>query len=56
MRDDFFVFEPQADLLTRVTDHIGLHWAGGYRLTALADALDDRVNGPIGSVALQVEW
>ena len=55
-RDDFFVFEPQADVLTRVTDHIGLHWAGGYRLTALADALDDRVNGPIGSVALQLEW
>ena len=55
-RDDFFVFEPQANVLTRMTDHIGLQWAGGYRLTALNDFLDDRVNGPIGSVALQLEW
>jgi hypothetical protein len=54
--DDFFVFEPQANVLTRLTDHIGLHWAGGYRLTAWTDILDDRVNGPIGSVALQLEW
>ena len=55
-RDDFFVFEPQANVLTRINDHIGLQWAGGYRLTALTDFLDDRVNGPIGSVALQLEW
>ena len=55
-RDDFFVFEPQADLLTRVTDHLSLHWAAGYRLTAFADALDDRLNGTTGSVALHVEW
>lgn len=55
-REDFFVFEPQADLLTRVTDHVSLHWAAGYRLTAFADALDDRLNGTTGSVGLQVEW
>ncbi len=55
-RDDFFVFEPQADVLTRITDHIGLNWAAGYRLTALTDALDDRINGPTGSVAVQLEW
>jgi hypothetical protein len=55
-QDDFFVFEPQANVLTRLTDHIGLQWAGGYRLTALTDFLDDRVNGPVGSVALQLEW
>ena len=55
-RDDFFVFEPQANVLTRINDHVGLQWAGGYRLTALSDFLDDRVNGPIGSVALQLEW
>ena len=56
VQDDFFVFEPQANVLTRLTDHIGLQWAGGYRLTALTDFLDDRVNGPVGSVALQLEW
>jgi hypothetical protein len=55
-RDDFFVFEPQADVLTRITGHIGLHWAAGYRLTALTDALGDRVDGETGSVALQLEW
>ena len=55
-RDEFFVFEPQADLLTRVTDHVSVNWAAGYRLTRLTDALDDRVNGATGSVALQFEW
>jgi hypothetical protein len=55
-QDDFFVFEPQANVLTRISNHVGLQWAGGYRLTALDDFLDDRVNGPIGSVALQLEW
>ena len=55
-RDDFFVFEPQADILTRVTDHLSVNWAAGYRLTALTDVLDDRLNGATGSVALQFEW
>lgn len=55
-QDDFFVFEPQADVLTRINDRIGLNWAAGYRLTALTDALDDRINGATGSVALQLEW
>jgi hypothetical protein len=56
VRDDFFVFEPQVDALARVTDHIGVHLAGGYRLTGATDALDDRVNGVTGSVALQLQW
>ena len=55
-RDEFFVFEPQADLITRVTDHVSVNWAAGYRLTALTDVLDDRLNGATGSVALQLEW
>lgn len=55
-QDDFFVFEPQAGVLTRLTDHIGLNWTAGYRLTALTDALDDRINGATGSVAVQLEW
>jgi hypothetical protein len=54
--DDFFVFEPQADVLTRLTDHIGLNWTAGYRLTAATDVLDDRINGVTGSVALQLQW
>jgi hypothetical protein len=55
-RDDFFVFEPQADLLTRLTRHIALNWAAGYRLTAATDVLDDRINGVTGSVAMQFQW
>jgi hypothetical protein len=55
-RDDFFVFEPQAEVLTRLTDHIGLNWAAGYRLTGLTDALDDRLNGATGNIGLQLQW
>jgi hypothetical protein len=55
-RDDFFVFEPQAEVLTRLTDHIGLNWAAGYRLTGLTDALDDRLNGATGNLGLQFQW
>jgi hypothetical protein len=56
-RDDFFVFEPQADLLTRISSHFALNWAAGYRLTALTDVLDDgRLDGATGSVALQLQW
>ena len=54
--DEFFVFEPQASLLPRVTEHVSVNWAAGYRLTALTEALDDRLNGATGSVALQFEW
>ena len=55
-RDDFFVFEPQADLLTRVTDYVSVNWGAGYRLTALTDVLDDRLNSATSSVALRFEW
>jgi hypothetical protein len=55
-RDDFFVVEPQANVLTRLTNHIGFNWTAGYRLTAATDVLDDRLNGATGSVALQFEW
>ena len=56
VRDDFVVFEPQADALARITGHAGLRVAGGYRLTGATDALHDRLNGATGSVALQLEW
>ena len=56
VRDDFFVFEPQADIVAQLTRHIGVRVAGGYRLTAATDALEDRLNGTTGSVALQLQW
>lgn len=53
-RDDFFVFEPQLTAVAKLTDHIGLQVGAGYRVTAYADRLRDRVNGPAGSIALQL--
>jgi len=52
LRDDFFVFEPQLTLVTKLTRAITVHWNGGYRVTGYS-SLDDRLNGPSGSVALQ---
>jgi hypothetical protein len=54
--EDFFVFEPQADFVTRLSTHVGVNLAAGYRLTGFADHLDDRLNGTTGSVALQLAW
>ena len=52
-RDDFFVFEPQLTLVTKVNDHIGVTWGAGYRLTGYTQFADDRLGGVTGSVALQ---
>lgn len=53
-RDDFFVFEPQLTLVTKLTDHFAVTWGAGYRLTGYTDFLDDRLRGLTGSVALQL--
>ena len=53
LNDDFFVFEPQLTLVTKVTRAISVHWNGGYRVTGYT-SLDDRLNGVTGSVALQL--
>jgi hypothetical protein len=55
-RDEFFVLEPQANATTRITDHIGVDLSVGYRWTAFADFLRDRVDGVTGSLALQFGW
>ena len=51
--DEFFVFEPQLTLVTKVTNRIAVTWGAGYRLTGYTDILDDRLRGYTGSVALQ---
>lgn len=53
-RDDFFVFEPQLTLVTKLTNCLGVTWGAGYRLTGYTDFLDDRLRGVTGSVALQL--
>jgi hypothetical protein len=53
VRDDFFVFEPQANLNTRVTRHFSVDWSAGYRVTAAARSLENRIDGVTGSLALR---
>jgi len=53
-RDDFFIFEPQLTLVTKLTDHLGITWAAGYRLTGYTQFADDRLRGVTGGIALQL--
>jgi len=53
VRDDFFVFEPQASLNTRVTNHVSVDWAAGYRFVGFTDALRDRLDGVAGSLEIR---
>lgn len=55
-RDDFFVFEPEVTAGASLFRHVGLNIGAGYRVTGFADALDDRVRGATGSIALQLGW
>jgi len=53
-RERFFVFEPQADALVRLTRLLRIDVGAGYRLTDGAAGLDRRLRGVSGSVALQI--
>jgi hypothetical protein len=55
-RDEFLVFEPQAHISARVFKGIGVSCGVGYRTTAHADFLRDRLNGPTASLAVQFGW
>jgi hypothetical protein len=55
-RDEFAVFEPQASVSARITKGIGVSCGVGYRETANADVLRDRVNGPTANLAVQFGW
>jgi len=55
-RDDFLVFEPQVNVSARLTKAIGVSCGVGYRETAQADILRDRLNGPTANLALQFGW
>lgn len=51
--DNFFVFEPQADVLFTITRRIRFGVSGGYRVTSGVDALGSRLNGATGTVSVQ---
>jgi opacity protein-like surface antigen len=53
-REDFFVAEPQADLLIGVGRHALLHIGGGYRAVGGARGLEDSIRGATGSVAFEI--
>ena len=55
-RDDFLVFEPQANISARVTKGIGVSCGVGYRTTGQANLLGDRLNGPTANLAIQFGW
>jgi hypothetical protein len=55
-RDDFAVFEPQANVSARITKAIGVSCGVGYRQTAGADLLRDRVDGPTANLAVEFGW
>lgn len=54
--EDFFVVEPQANISARITKAIGVSCGVGYRETANADLLRDRLNGPTANLAIQFGW
>lgn len=54
IRDDFFVAEPEADVLVRVNKHFRLTGGVGYRLIGGARGEENRVRGVSGSVGLQI--
>jgi hypothetical protein len=52
--DNFFVFEPQLTLTTKLTKHLDLALGAGYRLTGYTEFAGDRLRGVTGSIALQI--
>lgn len=51
--DDFFILEPQADALWRITRWMRLDAGVGYRAIAGADLLHDELRGVSGSIGLR---
>src|SRR5262245_28724277 len=53
-REDFFVAEPEANLLVNFSSHVRLHVGAGYRAVAGAHGLNEDIRGATGSVALEI--
>jgi len=50
----FFVAEPEADVLVRLTRHMRLTAGAGYRFTASERDGDSRLRGAVGTLGLQI--
>ncbi len=49
----FFIAEPQAEVVVRVSRWLAIDAAAGYRAIAAAHGLDSQLRGPVGSLGLQ---
>jgi hypothetical protein len=50
----FFVAEPEADVLVRLTRHMRLTVGAGYRFVAADRGGDSQLRGPVGTVGVQI--
>jgi hypothetical protein len=53
-RQDFFVAEPEVDVLVRLTNRLRLSGGVGYRFVSAEMQGDDRLRGVTGSIGLQI--
>ena len=53
VRENFFVAEPQANVLLNVTDWMRINAGFGYRFIGGTSFLDDRLSGLSGSIAVE---
>jgi len=49
----FFIAEPQAQLLWNLSPRVRVTFGAGYRFTAGAEDVNDRISGPIGSISVE---
>jgi PEGA domain len=54
LHQDFFIAEPQADLILRIANQLHLHMGVGYRLTSGQGHGVGPLNGVTGSVSVQI--
>lgn len=54
VNDDFFVVEPQVDVLWNLAPRYRINFGVGYRVVGWAPYLGDQLRGVSGSIALQV--
>jgi hypothetical protein len=52
--DDYFIFEPQANVLIGIAPWLRVNAGVGYRAVAGGGAMDDHLRGASGTVAVQI--
>jgi hypothetical protein len=52
-RTNFFIAEPQASFIVRLTGWMSIDASVGYRVVGAANGLEDQFRGPTGSIAIR---